>query len=152
VCAETAILNRRAGVVVSTLRIRYTDPDYMTHLRSAFVALFELYGDGYFDVSTTANVILVSQSVPATYSVFYGQSFATSDYLMSRTQVVGRLADVSNLRVQFGVEDFQSVFSATHSASNVLVDSIISIVYIITRPLDDYQAQQRGGNRPRQLW
>jgi hypothetical protein len=124
----------------------------MTHLRNAFVALFDLYGPGYFDVSTTANVVLVSQSNPQTYSVFYGQSFATSDYLMARTQVVGMLADVSNLRVQFGVEDFQSIFFATHSASNVLVDSIISVVYIITRPLDDYQGQQRGGNRPRQLW
>jgi hypothetical protein len=151
-CVECPILSRRAGVIVCTLRIRYTEPDYTTHLRDCFVSLFELYGEGYFDVTTTANVILASRSPPPRYSVFYGQSFATSDYSRSRSQVVGRLSDVSNLRVRFGVEDFESVFFANHSSSDVIVEEIISLVYIITRPLEDFLAQRREGNHPRQLW
>ena len=137
----------------ATLRLGPQEPDYMVHLRSAFVALFDLYGaDGYFDVTTTANVILSSQSHPPQYSLFYGQSFSTYDYAMSTPQIVSSLADVSNLRVRFGVEDFSNVFFASHSESNVTVDSLVSIVYIITRPLEDFQADQRVGNRPRQLW
>jgi hypothetical protein len=101
---------------------------------------FQVYGPGYFDVSVTANVILRG-TLDGRYSVFFGQDFGVQnprDYHMSTVQVVSSLADVQNLRTDFGVDDFAEAFLATHTDTSVSVDSLVSVVYLITRVLGHF--------------
>jgi hypothetical protein len=133
------VLSRQSGLVVATLRIREGEPDFYGHLRAGFVRLWDLYGPGHWDVTVTANVILRS-TVDGRFSVFMGQSFGeTRDYNMTLVQVVSRLEDVQDLRVDFGVEDFAEAFFGNHHNTSVAVHSVLSIVYLISQVLEDYE-------------
>ena len=138
----------------ATLRVREGEPDVAGHLRDGFYRLFEVYGAGSpWDVSVTANVVLRGQS-DGRYSVFMGQDFGSRprDYGLAPMQVVSRLSDIRDLRTDFGLEDFAEAFLANHSGSDVSVHSIISVVYLATRVLGDYAADQVLGNRQRTLY
>ena len=125
--------------MVCTLRVRPEDPDIMGHLRRTFSTLFELYG-GPFDVKTTANAVLQSttRNNPR-FSVFYGQSFGSSEYAMAASATINRYSDVANLKTDFDLEDFAVLFSGNHDRSEVAIHSIISFVYIITAALGGWE-------------
>jgi hypothetical protein len=123
---------------VCTLRIREGDPDSEGHLRRAFTTIFDVYGPGSYDVTISANAVLSSESGNARYSVFFGQSFGRAEYPMGRTTAVTTLADVASLRTDFELSDFEDVFFLNHPTSSVQVHSLISLVYIVTRPLANF--------------
>lgn len=156
--AELPLTGRSDGVSIATLRIREGDPDARTHLTNAFAELFRVYEgpNVRFSVSVTANAILQagSASRSRTYSVWYGQHFNrpgdNRNYnFANRTAdggppTVSNLGDVRELSTLFSSNDFQRLFLANHSSSNVTVHSLISIVYLITRDLPNFQRDARG--------
>ena len=126
------------GIAVATLRIRENDPDIEGHLRRGFLSLFEIYGAGKFYVTVTANAVLRGH-LDGRFSVFMGQDFGNRprDYGMTDVRVVSGLADVTDLQTDFGVEDFAEAFLGNHADTSVSVHSLVSVVYLITRILDN---------------
>ena len=138
----------------ATLRIREGEPDVAGHLRDGFYRLFEVYGVGAaWDVSVTANVVLRGH-LDGRYSVFMGQDFGgrPRDYGLAPMQVVSRLSDIRDLRTDFGLDDFAEAFLANHSGSDVSVHSVISVVYLATRVLGNFDADHVIGDRQRTLY
>jgi len=138
--------HRSRGLLEITLRVRETESEeaFGVHLRDAFVRLYDIFGAGYFEVSVTANVILrgsrtVGDVVEPRYYVFYGQDFGEGDYNFSRDVVVRDLGQVRELPTRFTAENFNNVFKANHESTDVSVHSIISIVYLMRRTLDNYE-------------
>lgn len=127
------------------------NPDYQEHLRNGFLTLFNLYGPGYFDVSVTANVVLQS-NLDHRFSVFYGQDFSDRSYDFGAPQVVRNLGDVADIPTDFNVDDFEGVFFANFENTEVSVHSIINIVFIITRYLDNFERNKTVGQQLTKLY
>jgi hypothetical protein len=127
------------------LRVRETEsPEaFSNHLRQAFIRLYDIFGAGYFEVSVTANVVLEGTR-NGQFAVFYGQDFGDGDYSFAPDTVVRNLGQVGNLPINFTAQDFGRVFAANHEATDVSVHSIISIVYLIRRHLDNYERDRTG--------
>ena len=146
-CADRPIGNFEAGLATCTLRVREgPDQDYTAYLRTAFVTLFQIYGDGFFDVSVTCNVILQGIS-NGKFSVFYGQDFGDRQYNIGPPTVVQDLGDVVNVPTDLTVDDFAEVFHAIHDDTDVTVHSIICIVFIMTRFLENFERDKVAGQR-----
>ena len=123
------------------------EPDFQEHLRDAFVSLFSLYPEvAYFDLTTTANVVLQSH-VNQRYSVFYGQDFADNDFTFGAPETIRNLGDVANINTNFDVSDFETVFFGNFENTEVSVHSIISIVFIITRYMDNFEQDKTVGQQ-----
>jgi hypothetical protein len=129
------------------LRVREGDPAILDHLRTTFTSLFDIYGHEYlFDVSITANVVLEGTVIPR-FAVFYGQDFTgRRDYTAGPPETVRTLGDVEGLRTDFTVDDFDNVFRAYFTDSDVKVSEIINIIFIIRRYLPDF-TPAAGGQR-----
>lgn len=137
---------------MATLRVRDSgEPDFQEHLRTAFLALFDIYQGGYFDVSTTCNVVLQS-NLDQRYSVFYGQDFSDNSYNLGEAQTVRNLGDVAQLQADFDVNDFEGVFFANFENTEVSVHSIINIVWVITRYLDNFERDKTVGRQLTRLY
>ena len=107
-------------------------------------------------MTATANAILTSGggSRVKTYSVWFGQHFNRvgehrSYNFPNKTHdgspaTVSNLGDVRNVNTEFSASDFERLFLANHSSSDVTVDSLISIVYLIARDLPNFQRDSRG--------
>ena len=111
-------------------------------LVNAFTRLYEIFGDGPFQVLTTCNVILRGNAGQK-YSVYYGQSYGTlaqRQMGVRRVTTVNQLGDVGRVEVAHSLEDFTEVFFAMHSNSSVTVERIVNLVFVITRPLSDFQS------------
>jgi hypothetical protein len=131
----------------ATLRLPFAHGDYRGELLKAFKLLFALYGDGVFDVVTTANVVLVGTE-KETYRVFYGQDFGKesnnrSFALNNVVHHVKDLSDATRLRTSFNQSHFEKMFFGNFEDSDVRVHSMINVVYIIRRFLGDYANQRR---------
>ena len=122
------------------LPFEFTVAQRRAELISAFAYLFEKYGENNWEVSTTCNVILQGNAEES-YSVYYGQSFGTmADWQRNvrRFAHVDNMGDIGNVELSHSLEDFNEIFFATHDDSNVSVHSIINIIIIITRELDNF--------------
>jgi len=146
VFAERPIGHRSKGLLEVTLRVRETESEeaFAEHLRQAFVTMYDVFGAGYFEVSITANVILQGTKLVGLvrqprYYVFYGQDFGEGDYNFSTDQLVRNLGEVRLLPTRFSAENFSRVFKANHESTDVSVHSIISIVFLLRRDLDNYE-------------
>lgn len=135
-----------SGLATATLRVRNRGtPDFAGHLKRAFIELFALYGNGFFDCSATANVI-VKSDLNHRFSVFYGQSFSPNrDYKMSPTYTVRNLGDVAGIKTNYTLNDFEEVFFHWFEDSEVSLLEIINIVFIISRFMGNYQRDQTVG-------
>ena len=153
---EKPLGNRRRGFCEATLRIRENTENITEILTKAFAKLFDIYNDvpGEFATAVTANVILKKGQDQPTYSVFYGHYGQThlsragllgekKRYVFDEVESVFDLGDVENINTSFSVSDFRQVFQLNHSDTSVTVDSIISIVYVIHRFLDDFERDKQ---------
>jgi hypothetical protein len=154
VFAERPIGHRSKGLLEVTLRVRETESEeaFAEHLRQAFVKLYDVFGAGYFEVSVTANVILQGSKLVGLvrqprYYVFYGQDFGEDDYNFSTDQLVRNLGEVRLLPTRFSAENFSRVFKANHESTDVSVHSIISIVFLLRRDLDNYERDKVSAGR-----
>lgn len=120
------------------------EPDYATHLRSAIIRLFDIYGPGFFDVNVTCNAILMG-NVNKRYSLWYGQSYSRYEYHMADPEVIRNPGDISNIRTDFTVDDFADVFFGNHQNSDVSVLSLTHLIFIFTRYLDDFDRDKTCG-------
>ena len=145
---ERPIVSYDSGIATATLRVRDGgNPDYTEHLRDAFIALFALYGaNSYFDVNVVANVVLQGNTNQR-YSVFYGQDYGNRDFSLSDPEVVRNLGDVGNLRTDYTANDFENVFYANFDDTDVTVHSVINLVWVITKYLDNFERDKTVGQR-----
>ena len=79
------------------------------------------------------------------FSVFYGQSFSDFEYTLGAPEVIRHLGDVSAIRTDFDIHDFSDVFFANFEHTQVRVVSIINIVFLITRYLQNFERDQTVG-------
>jgi hypothetical protein len=161
------------GLAEATLRIRHISREggIEEELQKAFVKLFDFYGTGRFDVSekmvylgrwkkntrtrpqvtVTGNAILEGRGERPTYSIFYGQDY-TSDgrrsVVMSHVHQVFDLSDVRLLPTDFTVDDFEGAFNRIFAeGSNVSVHSLVSVVFLIRRTLNNFARDKRTEGR-----
>jgi hypothetical protein len=57
---------------------------------------------------------------------------------MADPEVVRNLGDVANLQTDFTADQFEEIFFANFGETDVSVHSLISVVYVITRFLDNF--------------
>ena len=121
----------------------YSTAERRDELIFAFSLLFELYGQNDWTVFTTANVILQGNAT-GTFSVYYGQAYgglAERQQNIRRLTSVDSVGDVGNVELNYSLEDFTEIFFAVHTESNVSVHSVVNIVFVITKPLRDFETQ-----------
>lgn len=144
---ERPIDNYESGIATATLRVRDSDnPQFQEHLRDTFVTLFDLYGPGYFDLSVTANVVLQSH-VDQRFSVFYGQDFADRSFSFGRVETIRNLGDVAGIDCDFDLNDFEDVFFRNFENTEVSILKIVSVVFLITRYLDNFERDKTSVGR-----
>lgn len=132
----------------ATLRLpaNFTSVEIETELESAFITLFDIYGtDGFFDISVTSNVAL--QGPDGRFSIYYGQDFGMRNNNMVEAVTVRTLEDVQDVPTHFDLSHFEAVFYANHEDTHVVVDSMVNIVYIITRHLDNFDSERASSGR-----
>ena len=128
--------------MTATLRVRETDdPDYDEALQYAFTNLFQMCGEGFFDVSVTCNAILQS-TIDQKFSIWYGQDFGGREYNMGPPTVVRNLGDVANIDTNVSVDDFAEVFHAIHSDTEVSVVGIVNVIFLITRYMENFEREK----------
>lgn len=120
------------------------EPDYARHLETAVSSLFNIYGNGLFDCSVTANCIIMGNT-DKRYSLFYGQSFSRLQYGMGEPQVLRTPGDYSYIQTDFSVDDFADVFFSNHENSDVSILSLTNLVFIFTRYLDNFERDKTCG-------
>jgi hypothetical protein len=131
------------GISEAVLRVNINEEDVGSHLRRAFVTLFDLYQDSspaVFELSATANVVLEGLD-DGRLSVYYGMDFGRGRAAPPPT-IIRRLSDVGLVNTDYGVEDFERVFFGNHATSSVRVHSIICRTYIVRRVLGDFEADR----------
>ena len=133
----------------ATLRLpaNLTTEEIETELESAFINLFDIYGSGggFFDVSVTSNVVL--QGPDGRFSIYYGQDFGARNTSMAPVTTVYSLEDVQDVPVDLDLAAFEAVFFANHEDTHVRVDSMVNLVYIITRYLSNFDNQRASRGR-----
>lgn len=120
------------------------EPNYSKHLKTAVASLYDIYGPGVFDVTCTANAILMG-NVDKRYSLWYGQSYSRNEYTMGDPQVLYNPGDYSTLNTDFSVDDFSDIFYANHENSDVSILSLCNLVFIFNRYLDNFERDQTCG-------
>lgn len=128
-------------------------PNFGAVLRRAFARLFREYGDdgGGFDVTVTANVVL-RNSVTGSYGVFFGQDYGGNrDMSVIAPHRVDRLGQVAELPTNFHLQDFEEVFFRNFADSAVIVDSVVSVVYLCRRLLGNFEQDRITRGRRAQL-
>ena len=118
-------------------------------LHQVFQHLFKLYAasKGFFEVSVTANALL-RNNVTHRWGLFYGQDFGGSrDFHLGGHRVfeVRQVGDIAALPTDVAVEDFERVFRRAFVDSQVTIDSLVNLVYIIRRFLPNFERDRRGG-------
>lgn len=120
--------------------------EIVIELESAFINLFDIYGsDDFFDVSVTCNVVLQGQD--GRFSIYYGQDFGAKNSTIGNVVSVRSLEDVHKITTDLDLEDFERVFFANHEDTHVRVVSMVNIVYIISRHLDNFDRQRASRGR-----
>jgi hypothetical protein len=102
-------------------------------------------------VTTTGNAILEGKGERPSFSVFYGQDY-TSDgrrsVIMSDVHQVFDLSDVGGLPTDFDVDSFEGAFNRIFAeGSQVSVHSLVSVVFLIRRTLENYERDRTTAGR-----
>ena len=138
---------------VSTLRVRVTeDVDYYPHLEKAFARLYTIYPDAVFEVVVTANCVLQGNANDR-YSCWHGLDYSSRrNFEMNEAQEVHFAGDVANLRVDWDLEDFSNAFYSNMPDSDVTVHSLINLVFIIRKFMDNFEDEMQIGRQLTRLY
>jgi hypothetical protein len=157
-----------SGIAQGVLRVAAdaTDSYKRAQLRKAFLQMNKRYPGRTVYATLTANVILRS-TVSASYSCFFGQSFGSGKAVFfgakhdSVTGNVSKLftefalserADLADLPINFTVEDFAGIYKRNFSKSEVVVDRVISLIYIFSIGLENYEREHTQSRTPIRLF
>jgi hypothetical protein len=139
----------------ATLRLPAEMPDHEPAVMEAMIALFQIYGPGFFDISVTANVVLQGNR-DRRYGVFYGQDFGADRrgnlYRMTAAQTVTDPSEVYDLRTHWTQDDFEDVFYGNFGDTDVSIHSVINYIYLIRRHLGNFDAQTAVGTQYQTLY
>jgi hypothetical protein len=135
-CAERPIPENNFGVLAeTTVRIPFDGflpPKH--YLRRAILLLQSSYGKVSFDIVITANLILRT-GPDGKYDVWFGQDFSSateaSELRVGTVYRVRDLFDVKDVPGEFNLETFVEAARRKFPGSNVLVHSVINLVYIV---------------------
>lgn len=135
---------------VATLRVRVTeDADIHGHLRTAFSRLYRVYKDNpIFEVVCTCNAVLQGNNDDR-LSVWFGLDYSNTrrNFELNQAQVVRNLGDVANIDVDWDLGHFSNAFYNSLPDSDVTVLSLINLVFIIRKYMDDYRNEVTVGQR-----
>lgn len=148
--------NNRGSLIRTTVRFRADYPFIEHKLREVFLDLFrehtENSTDG-FEVMITFNAILTN-SDRTTFSVFYGQDFGFDNLAGAANQlrhsdpvVVKSLLDVDKIPTRVDLDSILTAHRHSFDNSNVRIDQILNIVYLIRRFVDNFTVQKRAFKR-----
>jgi hypothetical protein len=149
------VSGRYSGIGQAVLRVsaKASEAAVRNHLDRAYRELSEAYYDEPVYVTLTANVVLKS-TTSSSYSLYFGQSFGSARAVFfgqEHDPVSGELtrlfseyvlesrADLASLPVNFTTEDFAAIYKRNFSKSNVVVKSVVSLVYIFSTGLERYE-------------
>jgi len=136
---------RQGNLLQTTVRFRSDHPTIYHDLRQVFLELFrehtENSTDG-FEVVTVFNAILTN-SDRSTFSVFYGHDYSTDNSTGAATElrhgrspvIVRSLANVKAVPTVFNLEEVVLEHRLAFEQSNVVIDRILNVVYLIRRLL-----------------
>ena len=130
------------------------DVDYFRHLQTAFARLFRVYEQKIvpFDVTVTATAILQGDD-DHRFSIWHGLDYSGKrHFAMSPVFQVTYPGDVADIDTDWDIDTFADIFAATMPDSRVSVYDLVSLVFIITRHLDDWHLEQTCGQHLVQLY
>jgi hypothetical protein len=131
------------------LRIQDGAKDARKVLLKAFGKLYGIYGTASFDVTISCNAVLEGIGGNS-WTLWFGHDFAagkTHDFMMGEVHRVDSLEDVHRLPLSFTTADFQELFDTNFENSSVRVYSLASIVYKITRLMENYGRDRTVGQK-----
>lgn len=99
-------------------------------------------------MTLTANAVLKGKE--DSFSVFHGSDYTAEgrkSATMSDIHYVWSMSDVGDIPVRLDRDDFENIFNRIFSTSDVSVHSLASLVYIIRKPLENYQADKKSKGR-----
>ena len=137
------------------LRLHVDSKSKKHDLARTYARLAEIYPNRTFFVTITANCILKEVKAQS-YSLWFGHAFGSKElYLgqkVSADGVVEQLfeeyrvrdfSDASSLPTKFSTESFGEVYRRNFSSSDVVVDSLVNLVYFFSLGLDNYQRDRQ---------
>lgn len=142
--------NRQGSLIRTTVRFRADYSGIEHKLREVFLDLFREHTENYFDgfeVVVTFNAILTN-SARTTFSVFFGQDFGFENSTGTASQlsyadpvIVRSLPDISLIPTSIDLESVIANHKRSFESSDVQIERILNIVYLIRRFVDRSKSQ-----------
>jgi hypothetical protein len=151
---ERPVSSRVHGVSESVLRVREGDDKIRSHVKEAVYRMYDIYGPGLMDVTLSANVVLTS-NVQSTYSLFYGQDFSTlgiRERQISDVITLTQARDWKKVPTDLGAEHFEGIFNRIHEQSDVHVEEVVSLIFVMRRWLSNFERDKTVGKRLTKLY
>ena len=157
-----------SGIGQGILRVNAQSPEgsKREHLRRAFMRMTQVYTGKTLYVTLTANVILRSDTA-SEFSVYFGQSFGSAKAVyfgQEHDPSTGHLkrlftefavqtrADLEDLPVNFTTEDFARIYKRNFERSGVSVHRVLSLVYIFSVGIENYEREHTQSLTPLRLF
>ena len=149
---------RQGNLLQTTVRFRSDHSSIYHDLRQVFLELFrehtENSTDG-FEVVTVFNAVLTN-SDRTSFSIFYGHDYSSDNSTGAATELrhsrgpvlVRSLADVKSVPTTFNLEEVVLEHRLAFEHSNVVIDRILNVVYLIRRLLAP-EPEKKRKSRPR---
>ena len=135
------------------LRVNKKDVNIRKWLVKASSDLFRIYPESTIYCSLTANVILFAPK-EKTWEIFFGQNFSPDSQKEIRYgqyeegRVEGKFftlnapLDVVKIPTTFPVEHFNEIFQRTFFSSNVIVHSIVNLVFKFQKGIEKFDSSE----------
>ena len=153
---ERPILHRQVGVLAEcTVRTPFNEPNPTKWLRRAFLELQSYYGGRITcDITTTCNAVL-SHNQSHVFNVWYGHSFgpAGKDTIVNRAVLARNPAEaVAKVPSKFYLEDFATAITNRLDGSDVSVELIVNICFILRAFLPSVPAPAKATRKLTKRW
>lgn len=149
---------RQGNLLQTTVRFRADHQSVYHDLRQIFLELFREHTENSldgFEVVTVFNAVLTN-SDRSTFSVFYGHDYSVENSSGAAHElrhglapvVVRSLEDVKSVPTNFDLEEVVRRHRLAFDQSNVVVERILNIVYLVRRLLSPEPEKKRRGRIP----
>ena len=155
---ERPIVGRGGKIALAegVLRVSVNEPDVRGCLRSAANEIFAHYPNSDFYCTITANAVLYSER-DDTCGIWWGQQFSHEKKPIQLGQEVDsegnvmvegtifKLSaplDADKIPTSFPQSEFSELFSLIHRDTSVIVDSLISYIYIFSKIITRFDRER----------